>query len=375
MEPNEDIIAVPPLTLGGRPWAIDRGEQLLPRLLDAHRSPATASLARVIAANGASEVRRLAARRAAAARTGIAVIPLTGVITPRGSLLSMLFGGGPGGLLGFRQEFRQAMGDADVGAIVLDIDSPGGLIDLVPETAEEVRDARGSKPVIAVANTLAASAAYWIGAQAEELVVTPSGDVGSVGVYQLHEDWSKFNEKMGVDPTYIYAGEYKVEGNPDEPLSDETKAAWQSEVDDLYAMFVDAVAAGRGVTAQEVLDGYGKGRTLMAARALEAGMVDRIDTLEAVVGGLINPRAGGISAARLGRAALAAQPRGEDPDPAPQPDPAPAPDPDPDPAPAPDPAPDPQPDPDPAPSSDDPEAAVLARRAALELLLEAPTPA
>jgi hypothetical protein len=66
---------------------------------------------------------------------------------------------------------------------------------------------------------MAASAAYWIAAQADELVVTPSGFVGSIGTYAIHEDWSKFNEDFGVLPTYISAGKYKTEGNPDEPLS------------------------------------------------------------------------------------------------------------------------------------------------------------
>jgi signal peptide peptidase SppA len=238
------------------------------------------------------------------------VIPLTGVLTPRYSFLSYLFGGG-GGLVDFRDAFREALNSPDVGAIVLDVDSPGGLIDLVPETAAEIRDARGTKPIVAVANTMAASGAYWIAAQADELVVTPSGSVGSIGVYMVHEDWSGFNEQQGIQPTYISAGKYKTEGNPDEPLSDEARADWQQEVDDLYAMFVADVAAGRGVTAEQVRDGYGEGRTLLADRALAAGMVDRVDTIETVIGALLVPGSTGGAAARAGRASdrAAAAPR------------------------------------------------------------------
>jgi capsid assembly protease len=262
-----------PLTLGRSLWAIH--PDVLPRLVEARRS--------VRALQGFARTSPVAQDdESARAGRGVAVLPLTGVITPRGSLLSLLFGGG-GGLVDFRASFREAMSSPDVGAIVLDVDSPGGLIDLVPETAEEIRAARGVKPIVAVANTLAASGAYWIASQADELVITPSGSAGSVGVYMVHEDWSGFNEKEGIQPTYISAGKYKVEGNPDEPLSEEAQADWQREVDDLYAMFVEAVAQGRGVSTAQVRDGYGEGRTLLAHRALGAGMVDRVATLEETV--------------------------------------------------------------------------------------------
>jgi ClpP class serine protease len=147
---------------------------------------------------------------------GIAVIPLRGVITPRASLMSLLFGGGEG-LEGFRANLRAALASKDVSQILLDIDSPGGSTDLVSETAAEVRSARQTKPVTAVANTMAASAAYAIASQANELAVTPSGDVGSIGVFAVHEDWTGFNEKFGVEPTYISAGKFKTELNPDSP--------------------------------------------------------------------------------------------------------------------------------------------------------------
>jgi capsid assembly protease len=300
---TDDPITIPPLTLGARPWAILR--EVLPRLTEAHRTPGGGDLVRLAARAAAG--RPSAARRTATQRAGgaVAVLPLTGVLTPRGSFLSFLFGGSAGGLMDFRAAFREAVQSPDVGAIVLDVDSPGGLVDLVPETAAEVRDARGEKPIVAVANTLTASGAFWIAAQADELVVTPSGDVGSVGVYVVHEDWSAANEKIGITVTYVHAGRYKVEGNPDYPLDDDAQAAWQQEVDDLHAMFVDDVAEGRGVTAETVRDGYGEGRTLNAQRALAAGMVDRVDTLEAVIGGLLTPGATGTTAARAGRLALA----------------------------------------------------------------------
>ena len=298
---DDELTTIPPLHLGSSAWAIRR--EVLPRLIEAHRTALTPGLESVVERLAANAATPRIARRGAGTRAGgaVAVLPLTGVITPRGSFLSMLFGGGCGGLQGFREDFRDAVASPDEGAIVIDVDSPGGLIDLVPEVALEVREARGSKPIIAVANTMAASAAYWIAAQADELVVTPSGTVGSVGVYMVHFDYSAWNAKAGIDPTYISAGRYKTEGNPDEPLDEAAQADWQAEVDDLYAMFLDAVAAGRGISSQDVRDNYGEGRTLLAANALDAGMVDRIEPLEVVIGELLAP--GTKSSAKAGRLA------------------------------------------------------------------------
>jgi signal peptide peptidase SppA len=221
--------------------------------------------------------------REATVQSQAAVIPLQGLITPRGSFLSMLFGGGGGGLQGFRSDLREALGDDSVSSIVLDVDSPGGLVDLVPETAAEVRAARSLKPITAVANVRAASAAYWIASQAEELVVTQSGEVGSIGVLLFHEDVSKLEEEIGIKTTIISAGKYKAEGNPYEPLSREAKASLQSFVDDIYAMFVGDVAEGREAQPASVRSGFGQGRLELAADAVALGMADRVESFEATM--------------------------------------------------------------------------------------------
>lgn len=210
----------------------------------------------------------------------VAVIRLHGTIRPRGSWLSMLFGLG-GGLMAFREQFAEAMADDDVGAVVIDVDSPGGLIDLVPETAAQIREARGKgKQIVAVANTMCASAAYWIAAQADEVVATPSAQVGSIGVFTVHEDISRMADAMGIKTTIVSAGAFKTEGNPYEPLSKTAKTALQSQVDDLYGMFTSDVAAGRKTSQQAVKAGFGQGRAVLAADALKLGMVDRVESFE-----------------------------------------------------------------------------------------------
>lgn len=214
----------------------------------------------------------------------IAVIPLQGMITPRSSLLALLFGGGGGGLQGFRRQFREALNDQSVSTILLEVDSPGGLVDQVPETAAEVREARGGdKRIIAHSNVRCASAAYWIASQADELIVSPSGEVGSIGTLCFHEDVSEMEASIGIKTTIISAGKYKAEGNPYEPLSREARASLQGYVDALYEMFVSDVAEGRRTSAQAVKSGYGQGRLELAADAVQLGLADRVESFEATL--------------------------------------------------------------------------------------------
>lgn len=213
----------------------------------------------------------------------VAIVPLKGIITPGPmGLLSLLMGGG-GGLKAFKAQLAEAAADEEVGHIVLDVDSPGGLVDLVPETAAFVRDVAERKPVTAVANTMAASAAYWIASQANEVVVTPSGQIGSVGVYITHTEISKALEKFGETVTLISAGKYKTEGNLYEPLGSEAQKALQGDVDLVYGQFVRDVAKGRDTSETQVREGYGQGRVERAPNAVASGLADRVASLEDVV--------------------------------------------------------------------------------------------
>jgi signal peptide peptidase SppA len=218
--------------------------------------------------------------RAVSAPVGIAHIPIRGVITPRANMFTAFFGGTS--LDGVTQSLRQALAEPQVSAIVLDIDSPGGSVYGVGELAAEIYRARGQKPILAVANSLAASAAYWLAAAADVVSVTPSGEVGSIGVYAAHDDYSKALEQDGVKRTMISAGRYKVEGNPWEPLSEEARAAIQKRVDEYYDAFVAAVALYRGTTDGRVRNGYGEGRVVGAQEAAGT-LADHVETFDAVL--------------------------------------------------------------------------------------------
>ena len=223
---------------------------------------------------------RRAAAQPSAAR-GVAVIPVFGSISYRANLFDEFSGGTS--IQQLTAAFRQAVNDSEVGTIVLQIDSPGGVVSGVPELADEIFAARGQKKIIAVADTMAASAAYWLMSAATEAVVSPSGGVGSVGVYALHVDQSVAMEMAGLKATFISAGPHKTEGNSFKPLGDKALAAIQADIDTFYDMFLKAAAKGRGVSLAEVKANFGGGRMLLAKKAKAAGMVDRIDTLANVL--------------------------------------------------------------------------------------------
>lgn len=223
---------------------------------------------------------QVAAQRVGNPRQGaIAVVQVYGTIMQRSSMMSMCDGGTS--TQAISQALRQANADESIAAIVLDIDSPGGSVYGVAELAAEIR--ASAKPVTAIANSLAASAAYWIGSAAAEFYVTPGGEVGSIGVWMAHEDWSKALAEQGVDVTLISAGKYKTEGNPYGPLGDEAKGFLQSRTDDYYGAFTRDVAKGRKVKAEDVRAGMGQGRVLGATQALAENMVDGVMTFDQVI--------------------------------------------------------------------------------------------
>ena len=209
----------------------------------------------------------------------VAVIPVYGVLANKMDVVSAMSGGTS--YAGIRKALHAALANDDVKAVVLDVDSPGGSVPGTEELATEIRRIRGGeKPIIAQVNSLAASAAYWIASSADEIVVTPSGRAGSIGVYTAHDDVSAALEKRGIKRTYISAGKHKVEGNETEPLGKDTLAHIQDGVDHSYSRFVSAVAEGRGTTVGKVEDGYGQGRVFYASALMDRGMVDRIATLD-----------------------------------------------------------------------------------------------
>lgn len=226
------------------------------------------------------------------------ILPVEGALSPKGSW-------GGTSTEKFAQNVAEAAADQRVGAIILKIMSPGGLVWGTQEAGDAVYAARQVKPVVAVADKYAFSAAHWIATQASAFHVTPSGQVGSVGVRGGHVDMSGFEEKIGMKTTLVASDAKKIAGHPYAPLSDEDRAELQAEIDEMAAAFNAAIARGRGIKAGEVPGIHGTGQVFSADRSAQLGITDGVMTLRDVVAKY------GSSRARLDlmrrRAALQAQ--------------------------------------------------------------------
>lgn len=204
--------------------------------------------------------------------SGIYVLALRGVLTQWGGWC------GPS-TDALAKAIRSMAGDQSVRTILLDIDSPGGDVFGVEELGDAIAEAAAAKKVIAIADSLCASGAYWIAAQASELIVAPGGQVGSIGVFTMHVDFTKMLEAAGVKMTVVTAGKFKAELHPAKELSPEALQALQDRVNQYYDSFVRAVAKGREVGPAAVRSDFGQGRLVSAKDAVDVGMADRVATL------------------------------------------------------------------------------------------------
>lgn len=271
-----------------RALAVDGGSGLL--ALDEARALHGAERTAKQCAAAEARANLLAAAASAKGAGATAVVGLYGPLYSRGTW----------GMEGFRGRLADAVNNPDVAAIVLDVDSPGGTVAGTAETAKAVRDAAAAKPVTAVVDSLAASAAYWIASQAGAVVATPGSDLGSIGVLAIHMDLSALLEASGVKATVVRSTPFKAEGNPFEPLSEDARAHLQGEVDGAHADFIRAVAEGRRVSMSKVSSDFGQGRVMNAQAAVRVGLADRIGTLAEVLGA-----AGGRAMRPRRRSALA----------------------------------------------------------------------
>ncbi|MES2210969.1 MAG: S49 family peptidase [Chloroflexota bacterium] len=268
-------------TVYGKPWFIVP-EQLaaIAEIVRFHASGGRLTdpemrerLAAAAAANGP--------RRGARTSGAVAVIPMYGPIVPRANLMTEYSGGAT--ISGMRAAFREALADESVGSILFDVDSPGGYATGVEEFASEIRASRGQKPIVAIANYHMASAAYYLSSQADEVVASPSSEVGWIGAATIHQEASRALDAEGITTTIFRNPAGKFGGNPYEPISDKASQEYQAVIDELSAQFQAAVAKGRGVSVATVKADYGQGGGMSASRAKAAGLVDRIETFDDTV--------------------------------------------------------------------------------------------
>jgi signal peptide peptidase SppA len=211
---------------------------------------------------------------------GIAIVTVTGSLINRGAWVGS--SSGETSYEGIKFQIGAAANDPKVRSILLDIESPGGEAVGAFEAADAVRVANKQKPVTAIVNGMAASAAYALASGAGSIVTTATGMAGSIGVVMLHADYSRFLDAEGVTPTLIFAGSHKVDGNPFEPLSDAVRSDLQAEVDNFYALFVKTVSAGRkGLSAAAIR--ATEARTFLGKEAVDRGLADSVGTFESTL--------------------------------------------------------------------------------------------
>ena len=220
-----------------------------------------------------------APRSSVGAAPGIAVIPVYGTLVRRSLGLDAA-----SGLTSYGQVAAMldaALADASVTGILLDIDSPGGEAGGVFELAQRVRDASAVKPVWAVASDSAFSAAYAIACAASRIYVSQTGGVGSIGVIAMHVDQTARDAQDGYRYTAVTAGAHKNDFSPHEPLDPDAFALLQAEVDRLYGLFVDHVAAMRGLDATAVR--ATEAGLYFGPNAISVGLADRLGTTESAL--------------------------------------------------------------------------------------------
>jgi len=207
--------------------------------------------------------------------------PAIAVIRVDGLIITGL--GGTTGLLETASGSDSARKDRSVKAVVLRVNSPGGTPAAAQEISAEIQAVReAGKVVVTSMADVAASGAYWIAAVADHIVANPGTMTGSIGVIMEVANYQGLYEKLGIDYEVLVSGEHKDMGSPLRPITDDEREILLAMVQEMYGQFVDTVAAGRGMTRQQVL-ALADGRVFTGSQALEAGLVDGLGGLRTAV--------------------------------------------------------------------------------------------
>jgi ClpP class serine protease len=214
---------------------------------------------------------------------GVAVIPIEGTLVQKSGQLRPF--SGMTGYDGIRQAFITALGDADVRAIALQIDSPGGDVAGLLDLTDLIYQARDIKPIWSILDEGAYSAAYILGSAASYLTVPRTGGTGSIGVIALHVDFSRALTSAGLKVTLLTYGDHKADGHSEIPLSAEARERMEADIAATGALLDAAVARNRGMKAKQVHDL--QAGTFLGQAGLEAGLVDAVMAPDAAFRALV----------------------------------------------------------------------------------------
>jgi len=222
-------------------------------------------------------------------RTGYDMAGPVALIEVQGTLVQKLGSlrpwSGMTGYDGIRQNLFAALDDPKVEAIVLDIDSPGGEVSGCFDLVDTIYALRGTKPIWAILNESAYSAAYAIASAADRIIVPRTGGVGSIGVIAAHVDLSQALSTAGVKVTFITYGDFKADGHSELPLSEEALARFQSDITTMGELFTETVARNRNISAATVRGT--QAATFMGEKGVALGLADEVAAPDAAFRALI----------------------------------------------------------------------------------------
>ena len=217
-------------------------------------------------------------------RDSVAIIDVFGPIIPRGGMFAEISGAISVQALGLK--FGAALASPDVKGIIFNIDSPGGNIVNIHEFANQIYEARGTKPIVAYTNGLCASAAYWIASATDKIVTDKTSSLGSIGVVAAWTDDSKAREANGLIDYEMVSSQSPNKRS--DYTSENGLAKLQAELDALADIFIENVARNRGKSTSTINDTFGQGGLMLADNAIKIGMADELGSLEGVIESIIN---------------------------------------------------------------------------------------
>ena len=215
-------------------------------------------------------------------RDGVAIIPVTGPLFRYANLFTMISGASSYELIA--RDFTAALENPQIKGIILDIDSPGGEVNGVSELSNMVFAARGKKPVMAYASGDAASGAYWIASAAHEIVVSETSALGSIGVVGMYQG------KSGKSAEAVEIVSSQSPHKRLDPTTDDGRSRLQTRIDSMADVFIETIARNRNVSAENVQNHYGGGDVMIGAKAVSAGLADRVGSLEGLIAELSSPQ-------------------------------------------------------------------------------------
>lgn len=209
-------------------------------------------------------------------RDGVAIIPISGPLFRYQNIFTVYFGATSYEIVA--RDFTSALEKPDVKAIIFDVDSPGGEVNGCGELAKLIYEARGTKPVVAYASGYCASGAYWIASACDEVVVSETSALGSIGVTALYRNKDEETKKAITEIVSSQSPYKRLD-----PEKENDKSRLQTRIDDLADVFIESVARYRGVDPPLVKKDFGRGDIFIGKHAVSQGLADSIGSLEKLI--------------------------------------------------------------------------------------------